>query len=48
MARLELLRNPKVDVSALPDLCGYASLVDLRRVFKRLTGMTLREYQKRE
>ena len=43
----ELLRNPKIDVSALPDLCGYASLVDLRRVFKRLTGMTVREYQKR-
>ena len=42
----ELLRNPKVDISALPDLCGYSSLVDLRRVFKRLTGLTLREYQK--
>ena len=44
----ELLRNPKVDVSAIPDLCGYSSLVDLRRVFKQRLGMTIGEYRRGE
>ena len=40
----ELLRSSKVEVSALPDFCGYGSIADLRRVFKKRVGMTMKEY----
>lgn len=42
----ELLSRPTQVVSAIPDLCGYSSLVDLRRVFKHRIGMTMREWQR--
>lgn len=42
-----LLGNPWQDTKALPDLCGYGSLVDLRRVFKARTGKTIGEFRRR-
>lgn len=41
----ELLANSRILQSALPDLCGYKSIVDLCRVFKRKTGQTMRQYR---
>ena len=43
----ELASNPRFDIAALPDFCGYASLSDLFRVFRRRVGMTLRHYRSR-
>ncbi len=43
----ELLRNPRISYASLPDFCGYNSLVDLRRVFRKRTGLTMGEYRKR-
>lgn len=40
----ELLLKPNVCVSAIPDLCGYGSLSDLCRDFKKRTGQTLRAW----
>ena len=40
------LRNPDRMLSAIPDFCGFASAVDMRRVFKAKTGMTPREWRK--
>ena len=42
----ELLSKSRVDMKALPDFCGYASLSDLRRVFHRRVGCTLSAYRK--
>lgn len=42
----EMLQNPRANTARISDLCGYGSVTDLRRVFKKHTGMTLREYQK--
>lgn len=44
----ELASNPKFDIAALPDFCGYASLSDLYRVFRRRVGMTLSHYRNRQ
>ena len=44
----ELASNPQFDIAALPDFCGYASLSDLYRVFRRRVGMTLRHYRNRQ
>ena len=44
----ELASNPKFDITALPDFCGYASLSDLFRVFRQRVGMTLRHYRNRQ
>ncbi len=41
----ELLRNPRISYASLPDFCGYNSLVDLRRVFRKRTGLTMGEYR---
>lgn len=41
----ELLRKPNASLSSLPDFCGYASLDDLRRVFRQRTGQTLKAYR---
>lgn len=41
----ELLRKPNVPLSSLPDFCGYASLDDLRRVFRQRAGQTLKAYR---
>ena len=37
----ELLLKPGQDTSTIPDRCGYNSLADLCRVFKKRTGQTL-------
>lgn len=42
----EHLRNPDRMLSAIPDFCGFASAVDMRRVFKAKTGMTPREWRR--
>jgi AraC-like DNA-binding protein len=43
----ELLFKSRRMLSALPDLCGYSSLDDLRRVFKRRVGIPMRQFTKR-
>lgn len=42
----ELLACAYQDTGAIPDRCGYSSLVDLRRVFKQRVGMTMREWRR--
>lgn len=42
----ELLSRPGVELSSIPDFCGYSSLVDLRRVFRSRVGQTLGEYRR--
>lgn len=42
----ELLSRGDIVLSALPDFCGYASLSDLRRVFRQRIGCTIGEYQR--
>ena len=44
----ELLARTDRDVAAIPDFCGYASLADLRRVFKQRIGCTLGAYRRQE
>ena len=41
-----LLAQSRVALSSIPDQTGYKSLTDLQRVFKRQTGLTMREYRK--
>lgn len=40
----ELLKMGKNSTSMIADSCGYASVVDFRRTFKRVTGKSLREW----
>ena len=40
----ELICGSKMDVSALPDFCGYGSVADLRRDFKKRVGMTMKDF----
>ncbi|MBQ0032346.1 MAG: helix-turn-helix transcriptional regulator, partial [bacterium] len=40
-----LLAKPGQEVFAIPDLCGYSSLADLCRDFKKRTGQTLRGWR---
>jgi len=44
---MELLRNPRQSITPVPSLCGYASDSLFKRLFKRTTGLTMREWQKR-
>ena len=44
----DLLRDPHRTLSAIPDLCGYASMDNFRRVFRRYFGVTPREYRKQQ
>ena len=48
-ARIErvkyLLSRPGQSISAIPALCGYSSIEDLCRVFKRRTGLTMRQFR---
>lgn len=52
LRRIELvkdeLKNPEARLDDLPASCGFASAVDMRRVFKKLTGMSPREWRKRQ
>ncbi len=41
----ELLRNPFQRLDVIAEQCGYSSDTTFRRIFKRETGMTLREWQ---
>lgn len=42
----ELLSRPSQGLSSLHDFCGFASADDLRRVFRRETGMTLTAWRR--
>ena len=42
----EFLTHTDMDFAAIPDFCGYASLADLRRVFRQRIGYTLGAYRK--
>lgn len=48
-ARIEcvksMLSRPGQSISAIPALCGYSSVEDLCRVFRRRTGMTMRQFR---
>lgn len=41
-----LLRSPQLEVSTIADFCGYSSMVDLRRVFKRREGVSMLAWRK--
>ena len=40
----QLLREGRKSVGMVSDTCGYASVVDFRRTFKRITGRSPREW----
>ena len=42
-----LLRNPKQKIDSIPTLCGYRSEPFFKRLFKKKTGLTMREWRKR-
>lgn len=42
-----LLRNPRQRIDAIPTLCGYRSIPFFKRLFKRETDLTMREWRKR-
>ncbi len=41
----ELLKNPRQSLGAIPDLCGFATGVALRKAFKLRTGLSMREWR---
>ncbi|MBQ0032693.1 MAG: substrate-binding domain-containing protein [bacterium] len=41
-----LLRNPQQKIDSIPTLCGYASEPFFKRLFKKKTGLTMREWRK--
>ena len=43
----ELLKNPRQSVTAIPDLCGFATGVALRKAFRLRTGMSMSDWRKR-
>ena len=44
----EALRSANVRLCDLPTSCGFSSDIDMRRVFKKLTGLSPREWRKRK
>ncbi len=42
-----LLLEGRIETWLLPELCGYASMADLRRVFKKRVGCTIGEFCRR-
>lgn len=44
---LALLRNPRQAITPIPSLCGYASEAFFKRLFKRSTGLSMREWRQR-
>lgn len=48
--RMELalrhLRDRRCPIDAIPSLCGYSSLAYMKTVFKKKTGMTMREWRR--
>ena len=45
---LALLRRGSFPIDAIPGACGYASVAFFKSLFKRRTGMTMREWRKAE
>lgn len=43
-----LLRNPRQAIDPIANLCGYASAPFFKKMFKRTTGLTMREWRKRQ
>jgi hypothetical protein len=43
-----LLRRPGYPISLIAQQCGWSNDVFLKRLFKRTTGLTMREWRKRE
>ena len=43
---LSLLRNPNQTIAPIANLCGYASDPFFKRLFKKKTGLTMREWRK--
>lgn len=44
---LELLRNPRQELGAIPDLCGFSTGVALRKAFLLRTGLSMRDWRKK-
>ena len=44
----ELLRKPNQSIAPIANFCGYASDAFFKRMFKAATGMTMREWRKRQ
>ena len=42
-----LLRNPHQKIDSIPTLCGYCSEPFFKRLFKKKTGLTMREWRKK-
>jgi transcriptional regulator GlxA family with amidase domain len=42
----ELLKNPCQSVNAIPDLCGFATGVALRKAFRLRTGVSMSDWRK--
>ena len=45
---MAMLRNPRQSIDGIANLCGYDSDSTLRYAFKAKTGMSMREWRKRE
>jgi transcriptional regulator GlxA family with amidase domain len=43
-----LLANPQIKIEAIPSLAGYSSANFLARIFKRIHGVSMREFRNRE
>ena len=43
----DLLAHREIDIKAIPDFSGFASAIDMRRVFKRVTGVTPGRFRKK-
>ena len=43
----ELLSRPSQSITPIANLCGWDSDIYLKRLFKRRTGMTMREWRAR-
>jgi len=42
----ELLRNPRQQIDAIPDLCGFSTAVALRKAFRLRTGGSMSDWRK--
>ena len=42
----DLLRDPRQSIGAIPSLCGYASEPFFKRLFKKTTGLSMRDWRK--
>ena len=44
----ELLKNPRQSLGSIPDLCGFSTGVALRKAFRLKTGLSMREWRRRD